>query len=108
MWIIKHKVTGEVFRVFAARGEFDLQPAQLVTAECIFRGAGSTTHYAEEVSDPPEMLAAKAKADRRAEIFEALEEIDRKSIRSLRDGDTEVLSQYAERARDLRLELRSL
>lgn len=108
MWIIKHKVTGEVFRVFAARGEFDLQPAQLVTAECIFRGAGSTTHYAEEVSDPPEMLAAKAKAARRAEILAALSDIDTKSIRPLREGDADRVAALAQQAQALRNELKTL
>lgn len=108
MWQIKNKHTHEVFRVFDTRDEFDLQPTQLVTAGCIFCSVGSTTHYAEEAPDTPEMLAAKAKAARRAAILTALSDIDTRSIRPLLEGDTDRVAALAQQAQALRDELKTL
>lgn len=51
-----------------------------------------------------EMIAAR----RRAEIFAALDEIDRKTIRPLREGETDRVQQLADEARILREELATL
>lgn len=108
MWKIKDKYTHEVFRVFDTKDEFDLQPAQLVTAGCIFRSVGSATHYAVEEPDSPEIIAARARNQRRGEIIARLEQIDLKSIRALRENNATVIAEYESEASSLRTELRNL
>ena len=62
MWQVKNRHTGEVFQAFDSKAEFDLQPEQLVTAGCIFRGVGLHTHEVVEAPESGARAAARESA----------------------------------------------
>jgi len=62
----------------------------------------------EEITDGAERKLIEDKATRTAQIKAALAEIDAKSIRPLRDGDTARLSDLEAQANALRKELGAL
>ena len=66
-----------------------------------------TEAEADAIANPPP-TAEQVKATRTAEIKAALVELDAKSIRPLRDGDTARLSELESQANALRKELGSL
>ena len=62
----------------------------------------------EDISQAPEYIAeqeAKNNAIIKQDILKQLSEIDAKSIRALRDGDTAYIAQYKAQAQDLREQL---
>jgi len=65
---IIHKVTGAIAHEFASASEFDLQPTQLITRDCIHRGIGSTTHKVVKVADSDKITQQRQKERRTAEI----------------------------------------
>ena len=63
---------------------------------------------ATDISETPEYIAeqkAKNNAIIKQDILKQLSEIDAKSIRALRDGDTAYIAQYKAQAQDLREQL---
>ena len=61
-----------------------------------------------DISETPEYIAeqkAKNNAIIKQDILKQLSEIDAKSIRALRDGDTAYIAQYKAQAQDLREQL---
>ena len=68
----------------------------------------TATSPATDISETPEYIAeqkAKNNAIIKQDILEQLSEIDAKSIRALRDGDTAYIAQYKAQAQDLREQL---